>query len=1027
MENNQSSVQAESENIKPFKEQILPYWNKVKAFVKRDALILTLLLVLVLQFVPNGGGSYPWGGLWMRLEGQKLHFAGAIAEQNVDNYIQQQALQIVNAEYPNLPDSKKKVVLADVMKKVRSEFGDQLETEKSRLADQIRAHFSYVANGKQYVYMPDIDTYFYLRYARNVLEKGHHYDELRGGIPWDNHMTAPLGTSADRTWHPYLIAFMFKVHSFFDDTTTLMQTATYFPILMIFLSLIFAFLIAWHIAGGGNSGLIAGFFAATMLALSPPVFGRTVWGHMDTDVYNVFFPVLIFYLLVESAHAKTPRKQYVFAALTGAGISVYSMFWSGWWYVFDFILGAIGIAIVYEVFRNRKSGLKHIWEKSSASQYLKILGVLFAVALVLSFFTSGFVPFLKAGFTNAISFTKIKQASLPTLWPNVLTTVAELKPTDLFGTGKTGVIPSVGGKLIFLVSLLGIVLLALNHKKSARSILYSSLLTLWFIGTIYASLKGVRFILLLGPALSVAFGVSAGLIYTFAERFLRSMQAPKWSAFVVTVLIFAVIIAPPKALGIQNIVKTDFATIPNNVPIVNDAWWNVLTKIKEDSKPDAIINSWWDFGHHFKYIADRAVTFDGASQSGPQAHWIGKVLQTDNEDEAVAILRMLNCGGTLSYDAALNATQDPLLSVKFLKEIILLNESEAKKKAMELGVPENITTYTHCKSPEDYFIVSGDMVGKAAVWSHFGLWDFEKAEVWLKWRNEKRDVAVQKMVERFGISKEEAESLYDEANSITSEDQANAWISPWLSFVNLPSSCRESDGALECGRITINGTSSAPRVLLNGRVAPAGELVLYDNEGNVKVFDFNNSNSNLVVSLWPSGSGTLAMFSEKPLARSMFARLFFMDGLGLKHFKPLVQDSQLVGGKIIAYKVDWDGQEPYIPESLKPKESVVSGAKVKLNYIGWTDEGVFDSTIVDWKSKNVTSESSFEDYNTRPFEFVFGKQQLIAGFSQGIENMTEGESKILRIPPEMAYGTDPSAHPLGNKTLNFKIRVESIS
>jgi len=47
---------------------------------------------------------------------------------------------------------------------------------------------------------------------------------------------------------------------------------------------------------------------------------------------------------------------------------------------------------------------------------------------------------------------------------------------------------------------------------------------------------------------------------------------------------------------------------------MNDGWYESLTKIKQNASEDAIINSWWDFGHWFKAVGDRAVTFDGTPQ-----------------------------------------------------------------------------------------------------------------------------------------------------------------------------------------------------------------------------------------------------------------------------------------------------------------------------------------------------------------------------------------------------------------------------
>ena len=76
---------------------------------------------------------------------------------------------------------------------------------------------------------------------------------------------------------------------------------------------------------------------------------------------------------------------------------------------------------------------------------------------------------------------------------------------------------------------------------------------------------------------------------------------------------------------------------------MTDGWYNSLTKIKEESQEDAIINSWWDFGHQFITVSKRGATFDGGSQNRPMAHWIGNALLTSDEKTTVGILRMLDC------------------------------------------------------------------------------------------------------------------------------------------------------------------------------------------------------------------------------------------------------------------------------------------------------------------------------------------------------------------------------------------------
>ena len=59
------------------------------------------------------------------------------------------------------------------------------------------------------------------------------------------------------------------------------------------------------------------------------------------------------------------------------------------------------------------------------------------------------------------------------------------------------------------------------YKKDADyDFRLSLLLTLWIISTIFASIKGIRFTILLAPAFSVAFGAALGKSYNYASGWL---------------------------------------------------------------------------------------------------------------------------------------------------------------------------------------------------------------------------------------------------------------------------------------------------------------------------------------------------------------------------------------------------------------------------------------------------------------------------------------------------------------------------
>ena len=1002
----------EKEKKQLSKESISINFNKIKKFLIKYQIPLLLLLVIALQLIPNGG-YLPWGGVWMRMQTQELPQLDSNAKQAVHQQYKLQITQQINQQYPHLPDSNKKKLVNEKFDEILKQESKTIDAQIAEVAREWKKQFQYTYNGEQYVYMPDIDPYKYLRLARNVVEKGHWYDELRDGKPWNNHELAPLGRATGFVFHSYILAYIYKTMHFFNKNIDLMHAATFFPIIFILLSLIPAFFIGRKFAGN-----VGGFFTASMLALCTAAFSRTPWGHADTDAYNIFFPMLITWLFIEAFTAKSQKKKWTLLGLTSLSCGIFSLAWGTWWFIFDFLLAAIGIYFIYQLYIERKN-ISNIFKIKQIKDTI-IFG-LFFVVLTGIFVTvlSGFDLFARS-FTKVSKAFTLKAAAHSTLWPNVYTTVAELNPANL----KT-IINSVGGSFLFSIAILGIILLLLKKDASGkRDIKYSALLTIWFLSMIFVSTKGVRFTLLLAPAFSIAFGVALGLLYQkITAWFDRELNINKIITGSVLIIIFLVLLISPA--------KADFKRTKADMPIVNDAWWDGLTKIKEESAPNAIINSWWDFGHHFKYIADRAVTFDGGSQNSPMAHWIGKVLLTDDEDEAVGILRMLDCGSNTAFEKIMEEKDDMISSVNLIYKITVLDKEEAAIELENAGINniDEILEYTHCEPPENYFITSGDMVGKAGVWGHFGSWDFERAYIWIKLRKLPKEKMIEEMKNKFGYDDEKAEQIYYKVQSMGNEKEANQWISPWPGYVSKLANCKVTNDQVTCNNgLIVNLKDLSAKIKAQGGEAVPNSLVFIDANKTLQEKEFSNSKISVSAVLIPAQNGFKSVLCDPLQAKSLFTRLFFMAGYGLKHFELFDTQMQPTGEMIYVWKINWEGSEPRIPEALAEKTIVSPGNIVQVNYIGWLENGtVFDSSITDWKNKNITQDSNFDEFETKPLQFKSLGGQMIMGFDAAIVNMKVNETKTVQLAPEDAYGTDPEAHPLGNKTLNFKVRVEKIN
>jgi dolichyl-diphosphooligosaccharide--protein glycosyltransferase len=166
-------------------------------------------------------------------------------------------------------------------------------------------------------------------------------------------------------------------------------------------------------------------------------------------------------------------------------------------------------------------------------------------------------------------------------------------------------------------------------------------------------------------------------------------------------------------------------------PGTSDPMWNAMQWINETQSNDTVITSWWDFGYLFEIAADKQVTFDGGSQTGSRAFWLGKAMSTDNLDLSVGIFRMLDTTGERSTEFLVNITGDSGNSVDILLDILPKSSDDAQKTLVDKykltsQQASDLVKLTHPSNPRPViFVASSDMLTKAGWWSYFGSWDFK--------------------------------------------------------------------------------------------------------------------------------------------------------------------------------------------------------------------------------------------------------------------------------------------------------------
>ena len=964
-------------------EEISVNWSKVIEFFKKYGVVFIALIPIILS-------------IYIRVLTGSLAVTDDWAANSVINSMRSQIKAGIDQQYPNLPDANKNALVETELQKRLSQGTIQIGQQTVKIDDYIRGTSNYFReffqdeNKKNY--MPDIDPYYWFRYAKNILDHGHPGDILKDGKPFDNHQLAPVGRFVfPDMFHPYFLAYFYKFLHFFAPDLTLIRSMFYYPILVSALCVLLVFLIARKI--GGNIG---GFFAGLMMAVNAAFLGRTL--SPDNDAWNIFFTLIITWFILETLEEENIIKIIILSLLGGFFTGLFTFEWSGWWFIFDFLLATIGFTFLYLVLTNFsevKKNAKFIFSNPAIRNIL-IVGILYFLSTLIFVTLFSRLSYFKSSFLSPFSFPSIKAPVVSSLWPNVFTTVAELNEGSI-----NSIINSIGGQFLFFISLLGLVL-SITRKEGIKkfdfvyiiitSLFYGAyflfrrmgfdisvfglliwvmlpifvricisiykrdssydfklpiLLSLWVVSTIFASIKGIRFTVLLAPAFSVAFGVAFGKIYIFSSKYLtRELKIHKIvTSSILIVLLLLVYVNPTRGA---------ISAARSNLPLVNDAWYNALIAIKQDSKEDAIITSWWDFGHHFKAIADRRVTFDGTTQTSPAAHWVGELLMTGDERQSIGILRMLDCGHNQGFNELFAINNNTHKSLKILNEIILLDKENARKKLIEYGLArehiDKVLQYTHCNPPEAYFIASEDMIGKSGVWSHFGGWNFERADIWQNARKMPQEKAIEYMVNRFNYTKERAENAYYEVQAIASDSEANTWVAPWPGYGGT-TSCSKDKEIYACSNgFQINlSTHDVFATGQQGIVRP--KAAAFATEDGIVKKEFNGTTLDFGLTIIPKSESELqVVLSSKELTGSIFTRMFYMQGHGFKYFKLFNHQRGLTGTDIYTYKVDWEGRNTTIVKEYadffkKPvKEETIKNIELKSSNITNATSVITDST-----------------------------------------------------------------------------------
>jgi asparagine N-glycosylation enzyme membrane subunit Stt3 len=839
--------------------------------------------------------------------------------------------------------------------------------------DQLR----YVGgDGRAYVYLGDIDSYLWLRHARNYLRTGTTCDAIVDGECRDTFATAPVGQPMiyARSLHIAAIVGLHRVITAIAPEYPLAATAYWIPVLVGVLGVVPAFAIGSRLAGP-----VGGLVAAVVIGTDPLFLSRSIGS--DNDVWNVVVPLFAAWAAIEALAAVRPARQAALAAVAALMVGVHAAVWRGWLFTYAVLLVGIAAASVLAVLEADARGRIGARIRGAAL----ILGVFWAVAAVGAIAAGAGREYLAlpATLVAALFGTAAPVASSEVAWPDVFQTVSELARPGLHGIAAT-----LHGPLYFFVAWLGLLLILLPERGwrwwhylllIGGNYLYRYLLTTpvwsplalvallglplaggvalwlatprtgadrgrrgalvvvaWFLAALFQAYGGHRFILLVVAPTGILFGVALGRLHGWLVR-VTTPLAGRYAAVLRPVLFVAVV-----AVAIQP-VQRGVAAARSAVPLMNDAWWDTLTGIRDGSPPDTIVNTWWDYGHWVKYVAERRVSVDGGTLGTRVPHWIGRALLAPSEHETIGLLRMLNCGSDVTADGAygrlLAAGIDPIAAHGIVVAITGLERDAARGVLAARGVDrdtsEGVLRATHCPPPPARLVLTSHMVAVASTWHYLGGWDPLRAWVATAVRERPAAEIVAELVRRFGIAEDEARRLSVRAAALESPSDVGEFVAPRSGYLVgewIP--CRDAGddgwicpirrpiytaGAILDAVVYRPDTPSAAYLRLRARVRGRGvETARTVIPGTLLVAGPQRLDETSLPDPADETLGVLVdaveqrvLIGPPDLLRSTFTHLMFLDGRYAERFEKVDDRTGYRGARVVTWALrDGDAADP---------------------------------------------------------------------------------------------------------------------
>jgi dolichyl-diphosphooligosaccharide--protein glycosyltransferase len=778
----------------------------------------------------------------------------------VNESIRRMAIRDIQQKFPNFYPTAKESILGYRIKEYKNLNRKKIKEEEGDIYRQLKQRYQ---NESGQTYIMELDCWHWGRYVENVVRRGRPGDETLFGKEWDRLMLAPNGYFIQ--WQCFLYYFSAYLYKFFTifRPVELYTFLFYLPLFFTTILLVSLYMFSYR-----YSGPLGAAIGALSVGLAPMFIYRSCAGWFDKDVLNIIFPVAILWTYSISCSDMPFKRRLLWISFSSLLLGLFAFNWTHWWFIFFVIL-------VYEILYLAYLAVAHLYFKKDSLKDIKKHAVSLALfpgtSILFIILFAGLDP-LKILYADTISAIFLTTPMVGSVWPNVLYTVGELQRANI-----QRMCESMGGSWVFASTFICMSILlmrALWHKQYTESKRASIIiLAIWFAAMMFASFRGIRFVIFMMVPLGVSTGWLVDEIYKYFWN--------KKQIFIISLMSIMLAVA-----GYAYFNRA-YTSATNIYPLIDSTWYRVLSIVRDKTPEETVLNSWWDFGDWFKVIGRRRVIFDGQSQDVPQAYWMAKAILAPSEGEAIAILRMINNGGNAAFDIINEHVRDPLEAVLLL-ETAMMSKSDVANKILTNYLPEydaqKVMTLLFSNPGRACFVVDDTMVPKTGAISYLGNWDFSRVYIARNLGSKEHDKIIESLV-KLGKDRQLMEKFYQEAFLIKAGN-LDDWLSNRLQFYSQLSNGKKKDDAI----LFDNGFIYKPKekvIYSNSGQIPISLFTLED--GDIKETGYKEANSpySALVSQEDDGEYRCILL-DRELGRSLFSRLYFFKSKGLRHFKSFI-------------------------------------------------------------------------------------------------------------------------------------------